>query len=521
MITTSKTRLRNGRSRPTCPSPLVQQVTPFPATGSAGSRPGGAPSGRTGSTQPVVAGPGSEVTDASVWPRSRAPAPRPRPPCRRRAAQIAAGSTNRRIHHGGEAGPRDAQFWRRVQQGQHRGPDRHVDDQPVITEAANGGRVVVLGLQPPDEPGRRVGECVDRLEATDEISQPGGGERLQRQGDVDLGHLPLGAGRHGPTLSRVALDPAERPSWAYERRGSPDSRVRRFPQATTATSAGEPVEPAANEFVIFSKPELGRLGDDDLAAVWDLFADSFRAYDVTVHRVKILTGPELEQAGAMQEHYGVINQISRLGRPALTDAAEQALQELYSDSLDDAEVLGGHQFLERYPEVSPFALAMLFSNSSVGRLGPGTYAGPVKIDGASIIILNGFHPRQLSFFTADDAVCAFLHGSSPTDWEVLRSDLIGATDPSKAAERLDQGHGCAPTRPPSGCPASTRTSTACTCRPAPWKASANSSGSSARCRVSWIGSSRGAPGRGSQQRRRDQIRRQSGHRSQRRTRHRL
>ena len=213
----------------------------------------------------------------------------------------------------------------------------------------------------------------------------------------------------------------------------------RFPQATTATSAGESAEPAANEFVIFSKPELGRLGDDDLAAVWDLFADSFRAHDVTVHRVKILTGPELEQAGAMQEHYGVINQISRLGRPALTDAAEQALQELYSDSLDDAEVLGGHQFLERYPDVSPFALAMLFSNSSVGRLGPGTYAGPVKIDGASIIILNGFHPRQLSFFTADDAVCAFLHGSSPTDWEVLRSDLIGATDPSKAASGSIRG----------------------------------------------------------------------------------
>ena len=150
----------------------------------------------------------------------------------------------------------------------------------------------------------------------------------------------------------------------------------RFPQATTATSAGEPQEPAANEFVIFSKPELGRLGDDHLAAVWDLFADSFRAHDVAVHRVKILTGPELERAGAMQEHYGVINQISRLGRPALTDAAEQALQELYADSLDDAEVLGGHQFLERYPEFSPFALAMLFSNSSCRPAGSGHLRRP-------------------------------------------------------------------------------------------------------------------------------------------------
>ena len=58
--------------------------------------------------------------------------------------------------------------------------------------------------------------------------------------------------------------------------------------------------------------------------------------------------------------------------------------------------------------------------------------GTLKVDGAPVIILNGFHPRQLSFFIADDTVCAFLHASSPTDWDTLRSDLIGSTDPSKA-----------------------------------------------------------------------------------------
>ena len=34
-----------------------------------------------------------------------------------------------------------------------------------------------------------------------------------------------------------------------------------------------------------------------------------------------------------------------------------------------------------------------------------------------VVILNGFHPRQLSFFIAEDTVCAFLHGSSPTALE--------------------------------------------------------------------------------------------------------
>jgi len=206
---------------------------------------------------------------------------------------------------------------------------------------------------------------------------------------------------------------------------------KRFPAASPGD--GDQASPAANEFVIFSKPELGRLGDADLAAVWDLFAGAFEKYDVVVHRVKILTGPELEQSKVMAEHYGVINQISRLGRPALTEAAEAALSEQYAETIESSEVLGAHQFLERYPEFSPFSLAMLFSNAKVGRLGPGTYACSVSIDGASIIILNGFHPRQLSFFTAPDTVCVFFHGSSTTEWEVLRADLIGTTDPAKAA----------------------------------------------------------------------------------------
>jgi hypothetical protein len=213
----------------------------------------------------------------------------------------------------------------------------------------------------------------------------------------------------------------------------------RFPQAATAAQAATPAEPTGGEFVLFSKPELGRLNSSDLAAVWDLFAASFAAYDITVHRIKIMTGPDLDRAGAMQQHYGVINQISRLGRPALTEAAEESLRALLADAPKDTVVLGGHQFLERYGDVSPFALAMLFSNAQVSRLGPGTYTAPVRIDGATVVILNGFHPRQLGFFTAADAVCAFLHASSPTDWEVLRLELIGATDPSEAAARSIRG----------------------------------------------------------------------------------
>ena len=191
--------------------------------------------------------------------------------------------------------------------------------------------------------------------------------------------------------------------------------------------------PTGNEFVIFSKPELGRLSGADLDKVWDLFAAALSAYGVRVHRTLILTGPELESSDVMAEHYGVINAISRQGRSALTEAAEQALAEQYAaDLASGALVLGGHQFLDRFAGFGPYALGVLFANLSVGRLGPGTYAGVVKVDGQPVVILNGFHPRQLSFFTADDTVCAFLHCSSATAWDSLRNDMIGTTDPARA-----------------------------------------------------------------------------------------
>lgn len=197
--------------------------------------------------------------------------------------------------------------------------------------------------------------------------------------------------------------------------------------------AGSSGAPTGNEFVIFTKPELGRLSDADLGRVWDLLTSSLTAYDVTVHQTAILTGPELEASGAMAEHYGVINKISRLGRSALTEAAERAMAERYATELaNGALVLGGHQLLAEFPDFGPFSLGVLFANLSVERLGPGTYAAAANVDGQTVLILNGFHPRQLGFFTAADTVCAFLHCSSPTAWDSLRNDLIGTTDPAKA-----------------------------------------------------------------------------------------
>ena len=59
----------------------------------------------------------------------------------------------------------------------------------VVAEALDRGRVALVGLQPPDEPGRVVGAGVDRVQRGDEVAQQRRVERLAREGDVDLGEV--------------------------------------------------------------------------------------------------------------------------------------------------------------------------------------------------------------------------------------------------------------------------------------------------------------------------------------------
>ena len=70
-------------------------------------------------------------------------------------------------------------------------PHRHVDQDPgassrVPLERADRGGVAVLGLQPPDEARRRIGQRVDGLQPGHEVSQHRAVQRGLQPPDVDL-----------------------------------------------------------------------------------------------------------------------------------------------------------------------------------------------------------------------------------------------------------------------------------------------------------------------------------------------
>src|SRR5437588_3674107 len=78
-------------------------------------------------------------------------------------------------------------------------PDRQVDDHPVVVERAHGGRVSVLGLEPPDNPGAPVRQRVHGVEECHELVELGRVERGARQRDVHLREVIAG-------LAHLALE---------------------------------------------------------------------------------------------------------------------------------------------------------------------------------------------------------------------------------------------------------------------------------------------------------------------------
>lgn len=196
-----------------------------------------------------------------------------------------------------------------------------------------------------------------------------------------------------------------------------------------------PAEPGIHQFVLFLKPEVTLRRQGALPGVLELTLDALKSFDVEVGAVRILRGDYLAGHRIMDQHYGVLNAISKSGRSAISPSAEIRLTELYADELaQGAEVLGGHQFLEQQPEFSALALSTFSDNLGGSKLGGGTYAFPLTVKGARYILLNAFHAYQLEPYCKPENAIVVMDCRSPRAWADLRQKLAGATDPLKALE---------------------------------------------------------------------------------------
>jgi len=161
---------------------------------------------------------------------------------------------------------------------------------------------------------------------------------------------------------------------------------------------------------------------------------------IKIGAIRVIGGPYLNKHSIMVQHYGVIAKISKEGETAISAAAREVLRVKFAEDIGSwtpeyykSHVLGGHQFLQKFPQFNAFSLLAMNDNLTIIRLGPGTYAIKIKVRGEPFIVLNSFHPYQVvPYNSAGNAIIVF-ECSSSSSWAELRN-LAGPTDPTTAPE---------------------------------------------------------------------------------------
>jgi hypothetical protein len=197
-----------------------------------------------------------------------------------------------------------------------------------------------------------------------------------------------------------------------------------------------PEADTAHQFVLFLKPEVTAVHEGvNVQAALKLILERLTAFEVSVHAIRVLPASYLDKHSILDQHYGVINAISKQGASALADAAREKLHTVFADEIEQgALILGGHQFLSEQSDFSALALSTLNDNIGTTKLGGGSYCMKLNVLGQTYLLLNPFHAYQLVPFTTPGRAIIVLEGRSNKDWEVLRSELTGATNPAKAHE---------------------------------------------------------------------------------------
>lgn len=188
-----------------------------------------------------------------------------------------------------------------------------------------------------------------------------------------------------------------------------------------------------NELVFFIKPELLAVEkDDNILNSFQLIDDKFAEFKVVVDGAAILPGKVLSEYEIMNRHYGYINQLSRFASKMINQETRAELfEKLEIEDSDEFKILGGHEFLQSY-SASVTTLNEIWFGQGAQKLRSGFYYLADTYQGDPILLVNGFHPSQLSHFTREDHRILLLLIHTDTDWYDLKFDLVGDTFPEKA-----------------------------------------------------------------------------------------
>ncbi len=190
-----------------------------------------------------------------------------------------------------------------------------------------------------------------------------------------------------------------------------------------------------NEYLLFLKPEITMPSQTiQLEPVIDLILEQMDAFGFVIHDVRILAASYLEAFNLIDQHYGVISLVSNQGLNAMTEGAKARFLEIFGEEAEASNVLGGMEFLRKYPFFNYHSLDCMWQNSENIKLASGTYVEKLRIDQEIVYVLNAFHPKQLRHFTEPGRSIVLFNISGDRPWKEARESFAGATDPKKAVE---------------------------------------------------------------------------------------
>jgi len=189
-----------------------------------------------------------------------------------------------------------------------------------------------------------------------------------------------------------------------------------------------------NNFLFFIKPEI-TIKSENIKPdkIIDLIFERISDFGFNIHSVRALSAEYLEKYNLIEQHYGVIAHVSKDPVNNMTEAAKNKFNEIYGCSVDEVKVIGGDEFLERYPFFNYHSLDCLWQNNPNIKLASGTYAQKIRIDLEEMYLINGFNPRQLKHFTEKGRSIIAINISGDISWEKARNEFAGVTIPMNAA----------------------------------------------------------------------------------------
>ncbi len=195
-----------------------------------------------------------------------------------------------------------------------------------------------------------------------------------------------------------------------------------------------------NQLLAFFKPEnFLEKTEEQIGKILDLALEKFKEYGVKIDGAAIFPGPALEKYSIMDRHYGVINSLSKGASSTISKADMDLIFSSLGIEDKSLKVLGGHEAMSYSGIKNPSEFDGMWVKNPSKKIRSGFYVSPMILKNETVIVVNGFHPQQLAYYTASDRKLAVLLVSSNTSWKSLREEMLGDSFPEKANTKSIRG----------------------------------------------------------------------------------